>query len=441
MSGSFSTRRARGATLLALVCVVALTGTASGEPVRVAVLELGNAGGLSPAEIAYLTDQVRTTVVETVPEGSHLVMTRESIQELLPDGVKLTDCLDAVCEVEIGRMLGADFVISGEVLTFAEEYRLILKLHDCNSAAFMTSEAVAAKELTELEAQIPDVAWPVALRIDGRRPPVTVEAPGAAPIERFDREPQSSVNRAVLPAMSRVGPGEFLMGSPPYERGRDEVEDRHQVTLTRPFLISVTEITQAQWYEIMGTRPAWFEGSDRPVEKVDWFDAVRFCNALSQAEGLTPAYRIGRGQVSWNRDADGYRLPTAAEWEYACRAGSTTRYAAGDDPGRLQTVGWFGGSPGDGTRAVGRLEPNAWGLYDMHGNVWEWVWDWSGDYPPSFARDPAGPADGRSRVIRGGAFDSPASSCRSAKHNAADPELNAPIIGFRVARNAYRAGR
>ncbi|NNK48975.1 MAG: hypothetical protein HKP01_08900, partial [Gemmatimonadetes bacterium] len=176
MPGPFANRRVRRALSWALACAALVTGTASAGPVRVAVLELGNASGLSPAEVAYLTDQVRTTVVETVPEGSHLVMTRESIQELLPEGVKLTDCLDAVCEVEIGRMLGADFVISGEVLTFAEEYRLILKLHDCTSAAFMTSEAVGATELTELESKVADAAWPVALRIDGRRPPRVVES-------------------------------------------------------------------------------------------------------------------------------------------------------------------------------------------------------------------------------------------------------------------------
>jgi formylglycine-generating enzyme required for sulfatase activity len=401
--------------------------------VRVAVLELGNAGGLSEAEVAYLTDQVRTTVVETVPAESHLVMTRESIQELLPEGVRLTDCLDAVCEVEIGRTLGADYVISGEVLTFAEEYRLILKLHDCTSAAFMTSRSVAADDLTGLESRVAEAAGPVALRLDGRSSP---RAPNGfkAPPERNRLGPP--VSRSATPAMVRLEPGEFLMGSPPYERGRDSQEDRHQVSLTRPFLIGVTEVTQMQWFEVMGSWPSYFEGANRPVEKVDWFEAIRFCNALSRREGFTPAYRIEGDGAVWNRDADGYRLPSEAEWEYACRAGSNTPYTAGEDPGQLQTVGWFGGSAGDGTRDVGRLEPNAWGLYDMHGNVWEWCWNWAGEYPPRFARDPMGPPSGRSRVIRGGAFDSPAASCRSAKHNAANPGLNAPMIGFRVARNA-----
>ena len=412
-----------------------LAGAASADPVRVAVLELGNAGGLSEAEISYLTDQVRTTVVETVPEESCLVMTRESIQELLPEGVRLTDCLDAVCEVEIGRTLGADFVISGEVLTFAGEYRLILKLHDCTTAAFMTSESARRRgvDRTRIEGRGGRVArgapdrWP--------SPPVTARAWTPPPPDRVSGEPGPGVARSAIPAMVRIGAGEFLMGSPPYERGRDGTEDRHQVTLTRPYLLAVTEVTQTQWFEVMGTWPAWFEGANRPVERVDWFDAIRFCNALSRREGLTPAYHIEHEQVGWNLDADGYRLPTEAEWEYACRAGSSQRYTMGDDPGQLQTVGWFGGSAGNGTGSVARLEPNPWGLYDMHGNVWEWCWDWSGEYPPRFARDPVGPASGRSRVIRGGAFDSPAASCRSAKHNAADPDLNAPMIGFRVARN------
>jgi len=421
--------------LLVLACVALLSGSASADPVRVAVLELGNAGGLSDAEIAYLSDQVRATVVETVPQKSHLVMTRESIQELLPEGVRLTDCLDAVCEVEIGRTLGADFVISGEILTYDEEYRLILKLHDCESAAFITSESIAAADLTELEAKVADAAWPVALRLDGRRPPRSAGTFEPTPTHDPFGNPDLGVARAVIPTLMRVDAGEFLMGSAPYERGRDAIEDRHQVSITRPFLIGVTEVTQMQWFEVMGSWPSYFEGADRPVEKIDWFEAIRFCNALSRREGLTPAYWIDEHGVAWNQDADGYRLPTEAEWEYACRAGTQTPYATGDDPGRLQAIGWFGGSAGNGSRDVARLEPNAWGLHDMHGNVWEWCWDWSGDYPTRFARNPTGPSSGRSRVIRGGAFDSPAASCRSAKHNAANPELNAPMIGFRVARN------
>ena len=230
--------------------------------------------------------------------------------------------MDAVCEVEIGRTLGADAVVSGEVIAFAGEYRLILKVHDCQSAAFMTSETVAATDLTELESKVADAAWPIALRLDGRRPPRPAGTFDPAPVHDPFGTPPAGVARAVTPALIRVDAGEFLMGSPPYRAGRDDIEDRHQVTLTQPFLIGVTEVTQMQWFEVMGSWPSYFEGANRPVEKVDWFDAIRFCNALSRREGLTPAYWIDQSGAAWNQDADGYRLPTEAEWEYACRAGA-----------------------------------------------------------------------------------------------------------------------
>ena len=169
---------------------------------------------------------------------------------------------------------------------------------------------------------------------------------------------------------------------------------------------------------------------------MDWFAAVRFCNSLSAREGLEPAYEIEGEEVVWYLDASGYRLPTEAEWEYACRAGSTTRWASGDRPEDLDRVAWHGGVSGGAPQPVASLEPNAWGLYDMHGNVWEWCWNWSTAYPSRYVTDPVGPRTGQSRVIRGGAWDTGALSCRSAEHNAARPRLQGSMIGFRVARNA-----
>ena len=643
---------------LVLLATLSLASAASSAPVRVAVLELGNPADLTDAEIAYLSDQVRTSMAATLPAESHLIMTRESIQELLPPGVSMKDCLDAVCEVEIGRTIGADYVVSGEVLLFDGEYRLILKAHECKTAAFLTSRTVGAVELVDLEDKVSDAAGPVALKL--RRGAVILPAPivgesGTAPpatgpvtdswdpdfwetvIVHFDSRPtgasvwadgrlicaqtpcsreipaglttitmefdryrprqdmvhvvadsngfqvaweltpdfgwldlgtvpmglelkvdgvtrratadlplelstgyheitvtdwryepaqtevrikagrRHALDVALVPregalklsaidadsnavvadvridgqgtgitphvetlligshlvevegeaggwrgeieilqeetteltvrlvsgwrpgataGFARMETGRFLMGSPPYENGRDRLEDRHQVTLTRPFMLATTEVTQAQWNAVMGTYPAHFTGDNHPVERVDWYDAVRYCNALSRRAGLTPAYRIEGDAVIWDREADGYRLPTEAEWEYACRAGSVSRYSTGDRQRDLQEAGWYRSNAGNGTRPVGSLPSNNWGMYDMHGNVWEWCWNWSADYPSRFVTDPIGPAGGRSRVIRGGGWDSPANSCRSAKHNAADPDLRAPMIGFRVARNS-----
>ena len=164
---------------------------------------------------------------------------------------------------------------------------------------------------------------------------------------------------------------------------------KHRVRITRPFYLGVYEVTQAQSEAVMGTNPSFFtahgRGSDRvpgqssdrhPVEQVKWLDAVKFCNELSEREGIAQSYEIDGGKVTvadWNRP--GYRLPTEAEWQYACRANTSTRYSFGDDAARLGEYGWFSGNSGYKTHPVGEKRPNGFGLYDMLGNVSEWCWD------------------------------------------------------------------
>ena len=173
------------------------------------------------------------------------------------------------------------------------------------------------------------------------------------------------------------------------------------------FVMGRTQVTQVQYAMVMGRNPSKFCGPSRPVERVSWSDGVEFCKRLAELAGRRPAYR-GRGdkvQPDW--EADGPRLPTEAEWEYACRAGSTTVYCFGDDVKRLAEYGWYDKNSGNETHDVADLEPNQWWLYDMHGNVWEWVWDWYGDYPRGSQIDPPGPVTpdkSRGRVVRGGAF-------------------------------------
>ncbi len=236
--------------------------------------------------------------------------------------------------------------------------------------------------------------------------------------------------------MMRIPAGSFMMGSPASETGRYSSEVRHRVTLTRDFLLASTAVTQGQRRAVMGTNPSRFKGDDLPVEQVSWYDAVEFCNGLSAREGLTPAYRISGKSVDWARSADGYRLPTESEWEYSCRAGTSTRFWSGDSDSDLGRVGWFGSNSGGETRPVGGKPSNAWGLYDVHGNVWEWCWDWHGDYPSGSVTDPAGPSSGADRVLRGGSWDSSlARSCRSANRNHDDPGLRYYTLGLRPARS------
>src|SRR5262249_18504999 len=156
---------------------------------------------------------------------------------------------------------------------------------------------------------------------------------------------------------------------------------QHRVRITRPFYLGVTEVTQGQYQAVMGENPSQFKTSDDlPVDNVSWFDAVKFCDRLSERENRKPCYLIDGDQVSIT-GGNGYRLPTEAEWEYACRAGSATAFGFGDDEARLGGLAWFSGNSGGKTHPVAQRQANAFGLYDMHGNVWEWCWDaYDADY-------------------------------------------------------------
>jgi len=216
-----------------------------------------------------------------------------------------------------------------------------------------------------------------------------------------------------------IPPGEFMMGSPEDESGRCENEILHRVRLTRGFYIQTTQIKQGQWKKLMGNNPYYFKGEYLPVENVSWNDAVEFCEKLSRNTDRT------------------YRLPTEAEWEYACRAGTQTVYNWGDraDCSRANYGnGWSeeckGKNPGK-TMPVASFLSNAWGLYDMHGNVWEWCNDWYGDYPTDSVVDPMGPSSGSDRVLRGGGWIGSAEFCRSATRFGYSPDLRDSYVGFR----------
>lgn len=237
----------------------------------------------------------------------------------------------------------------------------------------------------------------------------------------------------------RIEPGTFMMGSPSDEPWRDDDETQHEVTLTRGFYMKATEVTQAEWVEVMGSNPSFFGGCDMcPVEQVSWVDATEYCNALSMQKGKEPVYEINGSNVNWQPNKNGYRLPTEAEWEYACRAGTTTPIYIGDltEPGcepdsLLDQIAWYCANVEFGTNWVGQKLPNAWGLYDMIGNVEEWCWDWYGEYPAGPVTDPTGPESGTTRVERGGSWDTNGKSCRSANRDWNLPGEMRATGGFR----------
>ena len=222
--------------------------------------------------------------------------------------------------------------------------------------------------------------------------------------------------------------GTFMMGSPESEEGRyKDDETQHEVTISKDYYLGVYEVTQAQYEKVMGKNPSHFQGAivgnenaDLPVDRVSWEDAVEFCKKLSDLPEEKKAGRV-------------YRLPTEAQWEYACRAGSKTAYSFDDEEGLLPEYGWFNRNSSRRTHTVGLLEPNAWSLYDMHGNVWEWCSDWYEEYPKGAVSDPTGPKEGSIRVFRGGSGFNVAAICLSAIRGRSAPSLRNNNIGFRLA--------
>ena len=240
----------------------------------------------------------------------------------------------------------------------------------------------------------------------------------------YAEQPKEKITNTLGMELVLIQPGQFMMGSPEDEPGRNSGEKPHQVNLTKPFYLQTTEVTQAQWKALMGKNPASNKrcGESCPVEEVSWEDAQEFVRKLNQKEGT-----------------DKYRLPTEAEWEYACRAGSTTAFPNGgitklqcDRDDNLDSIGWYCGNSNNMIQPVAGKKPNAWGLYDMLGNVQEWCQDWFGAYPDDEVVNPKGPKKGSYRVMRGGVWYSPARDARCASRFGSPPHYRFQHIGFRL---------
>ena len=237
--------------------------------------------------------------------------------------------------------------------------------------------------------------------------------------------------------MVRLPGGEFVLGD---NQGADDEQPAYPVRVDA-FLMDVHEVTQQSYEAFMGRNPAKYKHPNQPVEQIGWYGAIRYCNMRSAKEGLTPCYDLDT--LECDSSADGYRLPTEAEWEYACRAGTTSRYSFGDDSRNLGAYAWYDANAGSQTHPVASKQPNPWGLFDMHGNVAEWCHDWYDEdfYHDSPAVNPRNDVPTEERVLRGGSWAGLDDECRSAARYSEDPGLadvcfGYDAYGFRCVRRA-----
>ena len=359
-----------------------------------------------------------------------------------------------------------------EALARAAEWERVIEAHRVRLAELRRVKGQWQKDRRKLDEilAIPDHTVPRPAKQAYQKEFKSIYSPWISEIEAMG---------AVAPeGFVEIPAGSFMMGSPDGEAGRGSDETRHKVTITRPYLLQATEVTQGQWREVMGTSPSHFKGcgDECPVETVNWWEAIAYLNKLSDREGLEACYvlsgcdgkRPGEGMeckdVTWKGlGCTGYRLPTEAEWEYAARAGTVTALYSGGltirgayNGPELDDIAWYGGNSGVrysggydcsgwdekqyssstcGTHPVRKKRANVWGLYDMIGNVWEWTWDWKEDYSSGQVTDPVGPNSGSDRVYRGGSWSYDAGSCRAAYRDNSSPGYRFIILGFRPARS------
>ena len=385
---------------------------------RLAVLPFAlSAPGVNQSDAEVLAQLLAT---EMANSGKYAVLPRTSqIQSVMKEHqIQRSGLTDSSSIRVIGHALNAQYVLAGNVRSLGQINMFTAQVLDVESASL----------------------------IIGDRENYSAVSDGLTKMSALGKKLSSGGTAQLITSgeMVLINGGSFMMGSPASEAERSEIESYHEVMIS-PFFIDKTEVTQKDFEDIMGKgkNPSYFKGSDLPVECVSWYEAIDYCNKRSQKEGLTPAYIVNGDNVSWDRKANGYRLPTEAEWEYASRAGTNTPFNTGNNITTNQ-ASYNGNSPYNKntrgsslqkTNNTGSFPPNIWGLYDMHGNVSELCWDWYGAYSFAMQIDPIGPASGNNRVFRGGSWSSSGKDLRSAARNYGAPSYRSNNLGFRIIRS------
>jgi formylglycine-generating enzyme required for sulfatase activity/TolB-like protein len=405
--------------LIALLALCAAC--AFGQQAKLVVTPFENRGAkLDTAALNNLQDYLINAFIKTrrfqVPDRNAL--------ELLAKEQKfqLSDWADDSKSAQMGKVLNADYIVRVIIMHDGEYNLLAARVLDVNTANGLSAAEMEFITQREARGKMDNFAGEILQGIGGggstSRPASGRSGAGGVP-EGF-----------VL-----VEGGTFTMGSPSNEPDRESDEGpQHQVTV-KSIYMGKYEVTQREWQELMGNNPSNFKGENLPVEQVSWFEVIEYCNKRSVKEGLTPAYRGSGNSITCDWSANGYRLPTEAEWEYAAKGGNknflTYLYSGSNSAG---AVAWYSGNSGNTTHPVGTKAANDLGIYDMSGNVYEWCWDWKGDYGSGSQTDPAGPSAGSGRVDRGGSWNDSARGVRSSNRYDNGPSGRAGNLGFRLVR-------
>ncbi len=379
-----------------------------------AVMTFEPGGGVSKDEVKALADGLESELIDL---KRYKLVSRSNLTKVLEVQKISMECSGTECAIEAGKLAAIQYVVFGSIGKVGKTYSLVANLVNVETGVIeKTAKVIQSGEIDQL--LIAGVAQAakklMGLSVEESAPPSSlVSLPSLS--ERKSGEPMTvDLGGGEKLELVWIEPGSFMMGSPASEANRNKDEVQHLVTLSKGFWMGKYEVTQGQWERVMGNNPSEFKGSRNPVECVSWDDCQAFIQKLNEVYGST---------VQGSR----FRLPTEAEWEYACRAGTTGAYA-----GSLDELGWCGQSWERGLHSVGQKKPNAWGLYDMHGNVWEWCQDWHGDYPTGNVTDPTGPGSGDARVVRGGGRSFHAFNARCAFRCRLPPALRRLVYGVRV---------